>query len=87
MKSQASGTKIELFYNPMCGLCPQAKEIARAVAEERGVPLEEINVFTPDGRRRADGCGVKGVPTFVVNGAARFTGVPRREELLKMLET
>ena len=80
-----SSRRIELFYSPLCSLCPQAKEVARAVAEEQQVRLEEINIFAPEGEARANKYGIKGVPTLVVNGERRITGVPDKEQLIRLL--
>ncbi|MEW6201958.1 MAG: thioredoxin family protein [bacterium] len=86
MNSQNSNHKIELFYNPLCNMCPAAKEIARAVAEEQQVWLEEINVFTQEGGQRAEKYGVRGVPTIIVDGEKRIVGIPDKEQLISMLK-
>jgi hypothetical protein len=72
---------IELFYSPLCSTCPQAKNIAREVAETRGVFLEEINVLSEDGRKRSESYNIKGVPHIVLNGRIHISGVPSRERL------
>ncbi len=79
-------TVIELFYSPLCTTCPMAKNIAREVAEERGIFLEEINVLSPDGQRRSESYKIKGVPYIVVNGNRHLSGVPTRERLEELLE-
>ncbi|RJS90697.1 hypothetical protein CW705_05660 [Candidatus Bathyarchaeota archaeon] len=46
---------IELFYSPICPYCPKAKRILlEALDEMEGeVHLDEINVFSLDGLKRA----------------------------------
>ena len=66
-------------------MCPTAKEIARAVAEEQQVWLEEINVFTDEGSERAKKYGIRGVPTIVIDGEKRIVGIPDKEQLIRLL--
>jgi glutaredoxin len=76
---------IELFYSPLCPTCPQAKDIAREVAETKGVFLEEINVLSPEGGERSAAYQIKSVPYLVVNGNRHIAGVPSRERLESLL--
>jgi predicted DsbA family dithiol-disulfide isomerase len=77
---------IELFYSPLCSTCPKAKDIAREVAEKRGILLEEINVLSTDGQRRSESYKIKSVPYIVVNRKSHISGVPSKERLEELLK-
>lgn len=77
--------RFELFYSPLCPTCPAAKEIVRAVAEEKKVGLEEINVMSPDGEKRAKKYGIKGVPHLVIDGIHQISGIPTKEAIMELL--
>lgn len=76
---------IELFYSPLCPTCPQAKDIARQVAEEENVFLQEINVLSEEGRKRSESYQIRSVPYMVINGRQHIAGVPSRERLESVL--
>lgn len=77
--------RFELFYSPLCPTCPAAKEVVRAVAEEKGVALEEINIMSPDGENRAKEYGIKGVPYLVIDSKHQISGLPTKEAVLELL--
>ncbi len=49
------------------------------------INLEEINILSSDGRKRAESYGVKSVPTIVINMREKITGMPKRNQLIKVL--
>jgi len=79
---------IELFYSPVCPYCPEAKRVLIAVAEEleREIEIEEVNVLSSTGYERAEKYGIRGVPTFVINGRVRVMGVPSKEQLQNVIQ-
>jgi small redox-active disulfide protein 1 len=77
--------RFELFYSPLCPTCPAAKEIVRAIAEEKEVSLEEINVMSPEGEKRAGEYGIKGIPYLIVDGVHHISGIPTKGAILKFI--
>lgn len=79
---------IELFYSPMCLYCPKAKKILMKIAEEFGgkIQVEEINILASTGLEKVEKYSVKGVPTIVINGRTKITGVPTAEQLRKAIQ-
>ena len=78
--------RLELFYSPMCSVCPQAKAVTRSVVEKVGADYQEINLHSSDGEIRAKKYGVDEVPCLIINGQQRISGLPSEETLLKLLE-
>ncbi|MBU1262182.1 thioredoxin family protein [bacterium] len=78
--------RLELFYSPMCSICPQAKAVARGVVEKTNAEYEEINIHSKEGEVRARKYGVDEVPCLIINGQQRISGLPSEEALLKLLE-
>jgi len=76
---------IKIFYSPLCPKCPQAKQIAREVAEEGEIWLEEINILSPQGEKIGQEYKVKGVPFLLVNEKHGISGIPDKAELLKLI--
>jgi len=79
--------RIEVFYSPTCSLCPKAKEILWEVLEKvnQKVYIDEVNVLSLDGLKKAEQYGVKTVPTMVINMKHKIVGVPSKENLLKII--
>lgn len=78
--------KLELFYSPMCSVCPQAKAIVREVVEKIGADYEEINFHSPEGEIRAKWYGVDEVPCLIINGKQKISGVPTDEMLMELIK-
>jgi len=53
---------------------------------EGEVHLDEINVFSLDGLKRAKKYGIMAVPTIVIGTKDKITGVPKKEDLLRIIE-
>ena len=77
---------IKVFYSPLCANCPEAKRIAREVAEEEEIGLEEINILSPQGEKTGREYEVEGVPLVLVNEKYRISGIPDKAELLKLIK-
>jgi len=79
---------IELFYSPMCPYCPEAKKILLEIAEEfsEKIQVEEVNVLYSTGLERAEKYDVREVPTIIINGRTKVTGVPTKERLRKIIQ-
>ncbi len=77
---------IRVFTHPTCATCPQAIRLAQELAEERSdVSLRVISLGSAKGREIAKAEQILTVPTVFV-GERRFTGVPRRDELVAAIE-
>jgi len=78
---------MELFYSPVCPHCPKAKETLLEVLEkvDQKIHLDEVNVLSLEGLKRAEKYGVMAVPTIIVNMRHKIVGVPRESKLLKLI--
>lgn len=85
-----SKVKIEVFTSPTCPHCPHAKKAAMKFAEAReDIKVIETTTASPNGRKRADSFGVRGVPTLFITGPGTderigFVGTPSQSQLSKM---
>ncbi len=78
--------KLELFYSPTCQICPRAKEVVMSLDEADEMEIEEVNILSPEGLRRAEDYGIRSVPTIVLNGKIKLTGIPSKSNLTKMIQ-
>lgn len=78
--------KIEVFFTPTCPYCPVAKSVVREVASEfkDKVSVEEVNAW--DNQELAAKYGIISVPAIVINGKRMFIGIPKKDELAKMIK-
>ncbi len=77
---------VEEFMSPGCTGCPAARQMLKELSEELEgeMTVEEVDI-TVDTTRAAE-YGIMSVPSIVINGVLKFTGVPKKEELKKALE-
>jgi len=78
---------VEILKTKSCPFCPVATEVVNKVAKEFGDKVAVKEIFIDEdkgGMRRAKGLGIVSVPTILVNGMIKFSGVPR-ETLLRMV--
>jgi len=78
---------IELFYSPVCPHCPRARETLLKALEkvDQKIRIDEVNVLSLDGLKRAEQYGVKTVPTIIINMKHKIVGIPEKESLLKVI--
>jgi len=77
-------TKIEMFKTPQCGRCPSVIELLEEiVAEHEGVELEIVDA--QEDRMRALSNDVFSVPTVIIDGETKLTGVPTKEEVVSAI--
>jgi len=76
---------VEDFTSPGCVGCPTVKEMLKSLSEELNgeITVEEVDI-TVDTTRAAQ-YGVMSVPAIAINGELKFMGVPKKEELKKVL--
>jgi thiol-disulfide isomerase/thioredoxin len=80
--------EIEILTSPDCKPCEVLRELLVEVLDASGggfgpVALNEVDVIAnPETVLKY---GILATPALAINGKLRFTGVPRREELLKIL--
>jgi len=76
---------IEDFMSPGCVGCPVVKEMLKSLSEELSgeITVEEVDI-TVDSARAAQ-YGIMSVPAIAINGELKFMGVPKKEELKKVL--
>ncbi len=80
-----AGLYIEDFMSPGCVGCPVVKEMLKSLSEELSgeITVEEVDI-TVDSARAAQ-YGIMSVPAIAINGELKFMGVPKKEELKKVL--
>jgi small redox-active disulfide protein 1 len=78
--------KLELFYSPTCQVCPRTREVVMSLDEDDELQIEEVNVLSPEGLRKAEDYGIRSVPTIVLNGKTKLTGIPSKSNLIKMIQ-
>ena len=77
---------IRVYTHPTCATCPQAIQLTQqTAAENHDVELRIISLGSARGREAAKAAQVLSVPTVFV-GEHRFSGVPRRDELMAAIE-
>jgi len=65
---------VELFFNPVCPFCPQARKLL-------------VNTYTEEGIKRGMSLRVMAVPSIAVDGRVKISGWPFTvEDLEKALE-
>ena len=78
---------IKLLTSPTCPYCPRAREVLRKFAQEReDVIVVELSVTTEEGLKEAMKYGISGVPAIIINDRYVLLGVPRIEELERLVE-
>jgi len=54
--------------------------------EDNNMQIEEVNILSNEGLKRAENYGVSSLPTIVLNGKTKLTGLPSRSNLMKMIQ-
>jgi len=77
---------VEEFMSPGCVGCPQVKEMLKSLSEELSgeITIEEVDITVDTAR--AVQYGIMSVPALAINGELKFMGVPKKEELKKVLQ-
>jgi glutaredoxin len=79
-------TKIEMYKTPECGRCPSVIELLEGIVSEyEDVELEIVDA--QEDRMRALSNDVFSVPTVIINGETKLTGVPTRDDVVSAIET
>jgi glutaredoxin len=77
-------TTIEMYKTPECGRCPDVIELLEEVVSDRDdVELEIVDA--QEDRLRALSNDVFSVPTVVIDGETRLTGMPRKADVVEEL--
>lgn len=77
--------RVQLLVSEWCAPCHQAEKIWRAVAEERAVEFEVLDVGQPEGRELIGRLRVRSIPALVIDGELKGIGVQSREEALGLV--
>jgi thiol-disulfide isomerase/thioredoxin len=80
--------KLELFFSPVCPLCPKAKVLVKEVASRYdNVEYIEINTYTEEGIKRGMSMQVMAVPTVAIDDEIKLVGWPFMEsDVVKTIE-
>jgi glutaredoxin len=68
--------RVQLLVSEWCVPCRAAERTWRAVAEERAIAFEVLDVGQPEGRAVVARLGVRTVPATVIDGELKHVGVP-----------
>lgn len=76
---------VEEFMSPGCVGCPAVKEMLKelSIELEGKLTVEEVDITVDTAR--ATQYGIMSVPAVAINGILKFVGVPRKEELKKVI--
>ena len=78
--------KIELFYNPTCPVCPQAKKLVKKISRKYPqVEYVEINAF--EHQDQVMKLGFQSVPAIVIDGKLWHVGMPDKKALREEMES
>lgn len=78
---------IKLLTSQTCPYCPQAREVLKKLTKERkDVVVLELSVNTDEGMKEALKYGIRGVPSIIINDRYVISGVPRIEDIKRVLE-
>lgn len=69
-------TKVQLLVSEWCVPCRGAETVWRAVAQEKDIVFEVLDVGQPEGRAVVARLGVRTVPATVIDGVLKHVGVP-----------
>lgn len=72
--------KVQLLVSEWCAPCRSAEEVWRAVAQEKDIAFEVLDVGQPEGRTVVSRLGVRTVPATVIDNVLRHVGVPSAAE-------
>ena len=77
---------VEEFMSPGCVGCPQVKDMLKNLSEKLSgeITIEEVDITVDTAR--AVQYGIMSVPALAINGELKFMGVPKKEELKKVLQ-
>ena len=80
-------TKIYLFRADVAAYCDEAQELLQEIKKEYPGKIK-LQIFDVERDQKvARRFGVSKVPTIIVDETARFTGVPKKEELIHLVES
>jgi len=68
--------KVQLLVSEWCVPCRAAEEVWGALAQEKDIAFEVLDVGQPEGRSVVARLGVRTVPATVIDGVLRHVGVP-----------
>lgn len=63
--------KLLYFRSDACGVCHEKAPVVEAIARERGLPLEVVDVEEEPGRAGAEARRIRGVPTLALADGER----------------
>ena len=72
--------KVQLLVSEWCVPCRSAEEVWHAVAQEKDIAFEVLDVGQPEGRTVVARLGVRTVPATVIDDVLKHVGVPAPAE-------
>ena len=77
---------IKLLTSPTCPYCPKAREVVKKfVNEEKDAIALELSVASDEGLSEALKYGISGVPAVIINDREIILGVPRMDDLKRIV--
>ncbi|MBI2545510.1 MAG: thioredoxin family protein [Candidatus Aenigmarchaeota archaeon] len=74
--------KVQLVYTKSCVYCPAAKSLFKDLKKQHKFEYEEVDAMSPEGQKLVSKYMIMAVPTIIVDGKVKFTGVPSRDKAL-----
>lgn len=79
--------KVEVFSSPTCAECPAVKQLVKEVIDELGKEcFKYMEVDITINPMRARLLRVFSAPSVAVNSRVMFRGMPKREDVVKVLK-
>lgn len=77
--------KVQLLVSEWCEPCGRAEEIWQAVARERDIRFEVLDMAQPEGREVARRLGIRTIPSVVIDDELKAVGVVSRRRALEFV--
>jgi thioredoxin-like negative regulator of GroEL len=74
---------IEYLYSPLCKVCTEVEPIFAKIAKQKRVAVEQINILTEEGAKKAKSYMIEFVPCVVINKEHKLTYPFTKEELMR----
>lgn len=74
--------KVQLVYTKTCVYCPAAKQLFKDLKKVHKFDYEEIDATSPEGQKLVSKYMIMSVPTIIVDGKVKFTGIPSKDKAI-----
>lgn len=82
MKRDVEMVKVQLVYTKTCIYCPASKALFKELKKNHKFDYEEIDAMSPEGQKLVAKYSIMSVPTIIVDGKVKFTGIPAKDKAI-----